>query len=73
MNNKIIPAILILSLLLAACRQPQKTQAPAIETTGDAAVDTVGKDLNNVDGIEKDLSTEDLNDLDAGLADVENI
>lgn len=41
--------------------------------TGDAAVDAVGNDLNNVDSVEKDLSTNELSDLDSGLSDVENI
>ena len=48
------------------------TKAPA-ETTGEAAVDAVGNDLNTVNSIEKDLSADELSDLDAGLSDVQNI
>jgi len=46
---------------------------PTTPTTGDAAVDAVGNDLTNVDAVEKDLGTDELSDLDSGLADVQNI
>ena len=49
---------------------PKAGTAPA---TGEAAVDAVGNDLTNVNNVEKDLSTDELNDLDAGLTDVQNI
>ena len=49
----------------------QKTEAPV--ATGDAAVDSVGKDLNSVDIVEKDLGTDELSDLDSGLSDIQNI
>ncbi|MDP3765472.1 MAG: hypothetical protein Q8R04_03085 [Nanoarchaeota archaeon] len=48
-------------------------EAPKVETTGDAAVDAVGNDLNNVDSVDKDLDPDQLSDLDSGLADVQNI
>ena len=85
MKNKIIVGILSLFLIfLIACQQAakepvmekkedamQKTEAPA--TTGEAAVDAVGNDLTNVNTVEKDLSADELSDLDAGLIDVQNI
>ena len=43
------------------------------KTTTDPAVDSVGKDLNNVDAVDKDLSDDQLSDVDSGLSDVENI
>ena len=46
---------------------------PTTGATGDAAVDAVGNDLTNVDAVEKDLGTEELDDLDAGLADIQTI
>ena len=46
---------------------------PTTGTTGDAAVDAVGNDLNSIDSVEKDLDTDELSDLDSGLADVQNI
>ncbi|MBI2654538.1 hypothetical protein HYX02_07085 [Candidatus Woesearchaeota archaeon] len=72
----------IFLISIAACQQAakepekkegamEKTEVPA--TTGDAAVDAVGKDLNSVDTVDKDLSTDELADLDAGLQDVQNI
>ena len=48
-------------------------ETPKVETTGEAVVDAVGSDLNNVDNVEKDLSADELGDLDSGLADVQNI
>lgn len=48
-------------------------EKPKVETTGDPAVNSVGKDLGNVDSVEKDLGADELGDLDSGLADVQNI
>ena len=85
MKSKILLGVLSLFLIfLIACQQAakepvmekkenamQKTEAPA--ATGDAAVDAVGNDLTNVNAVEKDISADELSDLDAGLADVQNI
>ncbi len=83
--KKIIPLIFVLTVfLVVACQQARKGVAETKEnitkqveapkaTTGEAVVDAVGKDLSNVDTVEKDLSTDELNDLDSGLADVQNI
>jgi len=77
MKNK--TALVILSLLLisiVACQQQKAAKeqsAAAPGTTGEAAVDAVGKNLNNVAADEKDLSTENMTELDAGLADMQNI
>ena len=85
MKNRIILGILSLFVIsLIACQQAAKTEtkmapaptattAPSAGTTGDAAVDTVGKDLTNVDTAEKDLSTDDIGNLDSDLSDVQNI
>ena len=48
-------------------------ETPQVETTGEALVDAVGSDLNNVDNVEKDLSADELVDFDSGLVDVQNI
>lgn len=50
-----------------------KKETPKVETTGEAVVDAVGNDLNSMDNAEKDLGTEDLNEIDSGLQDIENI
>ena len=75
MRKKTIFVLLaVMLLLLVACKQKtEKVQAPKIETTGDAAVDSVGKDIGNVDSIEKDLNIDELNDLDSGLDEIQNI
>jgi hypothetical protein len=49
------------------------TETPKVEKTGDKAVDAVGNNLNDVNSVEKDLSTDELSDLDSGLSDVQNI
>ncbi|MBI2656658.1 hypothetical protein HYX03_02880 [Candidatus Woesearchaeota archaeon] len=85
MNKMLLSVFILLLISIAACQQAakepvmekkedvmQKTETPTA-ATGDAAVDAVGKDLNNVDTVEKDLSVDELSDLDAGLADIQNI
>ena len=84
--KKIIFLILVLVLIsISACQQAAKETVmekkegvmektePKVEATGNAAVDAVGNDINNVNNVEKDLSTDELGDLDAGLSDVQNI
>ena len=78
MKKILLVAFIALLILAAACKKVTKTETnlptpPKAETTGDATVDAVGNDLNNVDSIDKDLSDEQLNDLDSGLTDVQNI
>ena len=85
MKNEFLFIFIIMLIFIAACRQaPQQDvmekkdtmEKEAMEkppTTGDAAVDAVGSDLNNVNNVEKDLSADELSDLDSGLSDIENI
>ena len=87
MKNKITLVFLSIFLVfLIACQQTakkeamekktvitQSTETPKVETSGEAAVDAVGRGINNVDIVEKDLNPENLSDLDSGLADVQNI
>lgn len=54
-------------------KEEVKAPEASVEVTGDAAVDAVGSDLNNIQNVEKDLGTEDLNEIDSGLQDIENI
>lgn len=71
--------ILLLVFILSCKKAVDKevmtkpVETPTIETTGDATVDAVGTDLNNIGEVEKDLSTDELNDVDAGLTDIQNI
>ena len=83
--KKILLSILVLLIISIVACQPAKQEvmekkeqamekeAPKVETTGESVVDAVGNDLNNVDNVDKDLSTDELSDLDSGLADVQNI
>lgn len=86
MKSKTTAAIFLIFavILIAACNQAkkqeqvtQRPESPATATpeatTGNAAVDSVGQDISNVDSIEKDLNTDQLDDIDAGLEDIQNI
>lgn len=77
---KIIPLVVLVFLLvfIAACQQPKIVEKPAAEkpvsaTTGEAAVDAVSSGISNVDSVERDLSSDELSDVDSGLADVQGI
>lgn len=69
--------LIILSIFLIfiiACQQTiKKGEVPDVGASGDAAVDSVGSSLNNVDSIEKELNTDELSNLDSGFQDVQNI
>ena len=78
MNKILLSVFIFLLISIAACQRAakedvmQKTETPTA-ATGDAAVDAVGNDLNSVESVEKDLGTDELNDLDSGLSDIQNI
>jgi len=81
MKKVLLSIFILLIISISACQQAkepvmEKKEAPKVEAapaTGEAAVDAVGNGLTNVDAVEKDLSSDELSDLDAGLADVQNI
>ena len=67
----LIFAALLISM--AACNKPTAKEvgvqkATAIDTTGG-----FGNDLNSTDNVEKDLSADQLDGVDSGLADIQNI
>lgn len=55
-----------------AMQKTPETQQP-IESTGDVTTDSFGNDMNNVNNEDKELSSSELEDIDSGLSDVENI
>lgn len=67
--------LLILAISIAACQKAPETLNDIAEQKGieDAAVNSVGSDINNVDSIDNDLNADDLSDLDSGLSDIESI
>ena len=82
MKKLLLPMIIILIISLAACQQAKEPvmekktdvmEKTPITGTGEAVVDAVGNDLTNVDTVEKDLSTDELSDLDSGFENVQNI
>jgi len=86
MRKILLPIFLLMIVSIAACQQTVKKEtapadamkkempaSPQADTTGNAVVDAVGKGLSNVDSVDKDLSADQLGDLDSGLADVQKI
>lgn len=86
MKKMLFSIFLLMIVSIAACQQAVKketapadamkkemTALPQADTTGNTAVDAVGKGLSNVDSVDKDLSADQLGDLDSGLADVQKI
>lgn len=80
MKKEVLSILILMAVSIVACQQAVKKEviekmpeAPKLDATREAAVDSVGKDLDNVNNVEKDLSTEELSDLDAELADMQNI
>ena len=77
MKKTLLSIVILIVIFIAACQQSVKEQVMektlATTATGEAAVDAVGNDLTNVNSVEKDLGTDELSDLDAGLTDVQNI
>ena len=80
MRKMILLAIFLLVFIYAcqpktdAIQKPSETQAqePVAETTGDAA-DSFGNDMANINNEDKELSSSELEGMDSGFSDVENI
>lgn len=66
---------IILLISAVACKKPVKeeTTKKVVAPVTDTAVDSVGNAIKNVDDIDQDLNIDELNDLDSGLSDIENI
>ena len=82
MKKMILLAIILLIFVYAcqprtdAMQKPSESQTEpteTIQTTGDATTDSFGNDMNNVNNEEKELSSSELEDIDSGFSDVENI
>ena len=78
--RKLILLALFLLIFVYACQpktdamqKPSKTQATPAEATGDAASDSFGNDMNNMNSEDKELSSSELEGVDSGFSDVENI
>ena len=57
--------------MLAACQSVKKEEKP--QSQPDQNVVGSGSDLGNADNVSSDLSDEQLNGLDQGLDDIQNI
>ncbi len=71
--------LMLMLLTIVACQKASKTEVISdlteqkTEPVKDAAVDSVGTGISNVDTVDNDLNTDDLGELDSGLADIESI
>ncbi|MBI4140884.1 hypothetical protein HY485_03545 [Candidatus Woesearchaeota archaeon] len=75
MNNKtlIIGTLFVLMLLTACSQRAKETQQPVSQqqTATDENIDAVDKELGDADKLAQDLETEDIENVDAELDDVE--
>lgn len=78
--KKIALLALFLLIFVYACQpkadtiqKPSETQTPPAETTGDATADSFGNDMNSVTNEDGELSSSELEGIDSGFNDVENI
>ncbi len=77
MKKTVLVVFMLLVVFITACQAPKKdtavTKPVAVTPVEDAAVNSVGAGINNVDSVENDLNADELSDLDSGLSDIENI
>ena len=75
--KKILVSFLVLMLVvIAACGQKSASniqEPPVKEAAGDSAADSFGNSVNSINSDENDTSASQLDGLDQGLSDVENI
>jgi len=75
--KKILVSFLVLILVIvAACSQKSAStiqKSPAKEATGDSAADSFGNSVNAINSDENDTSSQQLDGMDQGLSDAENI
>ena len=64
-------SIFAIALLLAGCGQ-KAVEKPAAQVQ-QATQDSTGLDTTTVQQEQQDLNTDELNDIDAGLSEIENI
>ena len=70
--------LMLMLLSVVACQKAKPAEVMDLpeqktDAAKDAAVDSVGTDIDNVDTVDDDLNTDDLGELDSGLADIESI
>ncbi len=71
--RKLIILALMLMILFAACQPAKKEEMPQPQAeTSEAGEPAVG-DFGNADSIDSDLNENELDGLDSGFSDIENI
>ena len=80
MKKTILFAIFLLIFVYAcqpktdAMQKPEtQAQQPATETAGDSAADSFGNDMGNTNNEDEELSSSELEGIDSGFSDIENI
>lgn len=64
--------LLIITLFVAGCAQKALTpETTEVETTGEASVDEVSSDIDEVDTIDEDLEATELDDLEQELSELD--
>jgi len=72
--KKILVSFLVLTLVvIAACGQKSAGTAQNTPAAVDSAADSFGNSVNSISSDENDTSASQLNGVDRGLSDVENI
>jgi uncharacterized lipoprotein YajG len=76
MRKTLVLVAVLTVLLLAGCAQKAMTSSSAAATPAagaDQAVNAVGNDVKDLDSLNTDLDTSDLNSLDQELSDVDSL
>jgi len=84
MKKRVLILLVLIAVLIVACSEKKAdnsstanngdtTTTVQAQNTGDIAVDSIGKDIDNAASTDDDLSGSGLGDLDSGLADIQNI
>ena len=72
--KKLLALIFVLMLVsLVACKKGAMEKKTEDLAANEPVVASVGNDINTVDSEEDDLTAEELEDLDSGFSEVENI
>ena len=64
-------ALAVLAVLLAGCARPPAVAPPAVPTATESAVSDFGSDIAEVDSLNSDLDSSELDSLDQDLAGLE--
>ncbi|HLC62144.1 MAG TPA: hypothetical protein VJI52_03960 [Candidatus Nanoarchaeia archaeon] len=76
MKKILVPFLVLMLVVIAACGQRSASniqEPPVKEAVVDSAADSFGNSVDAINSDENDTSASQLNGVDQGLSDVENI